>query len=110
MSTHNICFCREILKIFSTSHLLSVAILLLIYVFTACQCQEEGSISNICDDRTGQCRCKPNYVGQNCERCAPSFYRYPDCSRKYIDIKLTLVISITDNPNYFYLKPNILVT
>uniref|UniRef100_A0A8C3D588 Laminin subunit alpha 5 n=1 Tax=Corvus moneduloides TaxID=1196302 RepID=A0A8C3D588_CORMO len=34
-----------------------------------------------CDVDSGQCRCKPNIVGRQCDLCAPGYYHYPDCRR-----------------------------
>ncbi|XP_039575088.1 laminin subunit alpha-5 isoform X1 [Passer montanus] len=32
-----------------------------------------------CDVDSGQCRCKPNVIGRQCDLCAPGYYHYPDC-------------------------------
>lgn len=32
-------------------------------------------MSERCDPVTGQCQCRPNFVGLNCERCATGFWR-----------------------------------
>ncbi|XP_028307698.1 laminin subunit alpha-5 isoform X2 [Gouania willdenowi] len=46
-----------------------------------CNCSRPGvetpDIS--CDTLSGQCRCKDNVVGRQCDRCAPGFYGYPNC-------------------------------
>uniref|UniRef100_A0A8C0F1H4 Laminin subunit alpha-5 n=1 Tax=Bubo bubo TaxID=30461 RepID=A0A8C0F1H4_BUBBB len=34
-----------------------------------------------CDVDSGQCRCKPNIIGRQCDLCAPGFYHYPNCRR-----------------------------
>ncbi|XP_054701379.1 laminin subunit alpha-5 [Grus americana] len=34
-----------------------------------------------CDVDSGQCRCKPNVIGRQCDLCAPGFYHYPNCRR-----------------------------
>uniref|UniRef100_A0A8C9UHG8 Laminin subunit alpha-5 n=1 Tax=Serinus canaria TaxID=9135 RepID=A0A8C9UHG8_SERCA len=34
-----------------------------------------------CDVDSGQCRCKPNIIGRQCDLCAPGYYHYPDCRR-----------------------------
>ncbi|XP_034027667.1 laminin subunit alpha-5 [Thalassophryne amazonica] len=46
-----------------------------------CNCSHVGVVlPNIsCDTLSGQCRCKNNIVGRQCDRCAPGFYGYPDC-------------------------------
>ncbi|XP_067382208.1 laminin subunit alpha-5 isoform X2 [Channa argus] len=46
-----------------------------------CNCSQLGIISLdvSCDLLSGQCRCKNNIVGRQCDRCAPGFYGYPNC-------------------------------
>ncbi|KAM7405319.1 hypothetical protein PAMP_012591 [Pampus punctatissimus] len=46
-----------------------------------CNCSLPGiSSPDInCDTLSGQCRCKNNIVGRQCDRCAPGFYGYPNC-------------------------------
>ncbi|XP_010217993.1 PREDICTED: laminin subunit alpha-5 [Tinamus guttatus] len=34
-----------------------------------------------CDVDSGQCRCKPNIIGRQCDLCAPGYYHYPSCRR-----------------------------
>uniref|UniRef100_A0A8C3MQ95 Laminin subunit alpha-5 n=1 Tax=Geospiza parvula TaxID=87175 RepID=A0A8C3MQ95_GEOPR len=34
-----------------------------------------------CDVHSGQCRCKPNIIGRQCDLCAPGYYHYPECRR-----------------------------
>ncbi|XP_044207309.1 laminin subunit alpha-5 isoform X2 [Thunnus albacares] len=46
-----------------------------------CNCSRPG-ITNpdvSCDTLSGQCRCRNNIVGRQCDRCAPGFYGYPNC-------------------------------
>ena len=35
----------------------------------ACECNMYGSEGTTCDDATGQCQCKPHYVGRDCGMC-----------------------------------------
>uniref|UniRef100_A0A3B4YWT5 Laminin A chain n=1 Tax=Stegastes partitus TaxID=144197 RepID=A0A3B4YWT5_9TELE len=46
-----------------------------------CNCSRPGVVSPdvSCDTLSGQCRCKNNIVGRQCDRCAPGFYGYPNC-------------------------------
>lgn len=38
-------------------------------LFAACRCNVNGSFSEICHTRTGQCECKPNVQGRRCDEC-----------------------------------------
>lgn len=38
---------------------------------TACSCDQCGS--TVCDNRAGNCECKPNVEGSNCDRCMVRF-------------------------------------
>lgn len=40
---------------------------------TGCKCYPRGSEIPTCDIVTGQCRCKPNYVGLQCDNCQVNF-------------------------------------
>ncbi|XP_035998362.1 laminin subunit alpha-5 [Fundulus heteroclitus] len=46
-----------------------------------CNCSRPGIVSPdvSCDTDSGQCRCRNNVVGRQCDRCAPGFYGYPNC-------------------------------
>ncbi|XP_053520767.1 laminin subunit alpha-2 isoform X4 [Artibeus jamaicensis] len=39
-----------------------------------CHCNANGSFSEICHTRTGQCECRPNVLGQRCDRCKPETF------------------------------------
>ncbi|XP_072852967.2 laminin subunit alpha-2 [Pogona vitticeps] len=34
-----------------------------------CRCNVNGSFSEICNSKTGQCNCKPNVIGRRCDKC-----------------------------------------
>ncbi|XP_036446627.1 laminin subunit alpha-5 isoform X2 [Colossoma macropomum] len=46
-----------------------------------CNCSRPGVTAQDinCDTHSGQCRCKTNIIGRQCDRCAPGFYGYPNC-------------------------------
>uniref|UniRef100_A0AAQ6AGQ0 Basement membrane-specific heparan sulfate proteoglycan core protein n=1 Tax=Amphiprion ocellaris TaxID=80972 RepID=A0AAQ6AGQ0_AMPOC len=36
-----------------------------------CQCHTNGSVSEVCNKETGQCHCRENVVGRQCDECMP---------------------------------------
>ncbi|XP_077410264.1 laminin subunit alpha-5 isoform X1 [Vanacampus margaritifer] len=46
-----------------------------------CNCSQLGIVAPnfSCDTLSGQCRCKNNVVGRQCDRCASGFHGYPNC-------------------------------
>jgi laminin, alpha 3/5 len=44
-----------------------------------CQCDYHGSISFECEPFGGQCQCKANIIGRQCEACKTGYYGFPDC-------------------------------
>ncbi|XP_055695879.1 laminin subunit beta-1 [Lutzomyia longipalpis] len=43
---------------------------------TPCNCNPTGSLSKNCNDFGGNCQCKTNVVGRQCDRCAPGTYGF----------------------------------
>uniref|UniRef100_A0A8C3ATR1 Laminin subunit beta 1 n=1 Tax=Cyclopterus lumpus TaxID=8103 RepID=A0A8C3ATR1_CYCLU len=41
-----------------------------------CHCDPQGSLSTVCDPSGGQCQCRPNVVGRNCDRCVPGTFQF----------------------------------
>ena len=54
-----------------------------IYIFKACECNEEGSISNACNS-DGKCYCKDNIMGDKCDEPGHDYFSFPDVQRKFI--------------------------
>ena len=51
-----------------------------------CDCNLDGSLSNECDSRSGQCECKGDVTGRRCEACphrsiGPSLYSVLGCTK-----------------------------
>lgn len=44
-----------------------------------CACDYAGSTSFECEQFGGQCSCKANIIGRQCEACKTGFYGFPDC-------------------------------
>ncbi|XP_075996367.1 laminin subunit beta-3 isoform X2 [Genypterus blacodes] len=40
-----------------------------------CSCSPDGSVSELCDKLTGQCRCRPHFQGVTCDLCAGGYWR-----------------------------------
>ena len=50
------------------------------HILQPCDCDPYGSLDNNCDPLTGQCACKSDYNGTQCDSCLFGFYGFPDCS------------------------------
>lgn len=47
----------------------------------ACRCNERSTSG--CEMGSGRCICKPQFTGENCDRCADGYYYYPQCIREF---------------------------
>ena len=46
-----------------------------------CNCNMEGSTSEICNEETKHCYCKTRYItGWKCDTCHPGFMEFPKCN------------------------------
>ncbi|RVE61913.1 hypothetical protein OJAV_G00175350 [Oryzias javanicus] len=43
----------------------------------SCSCDERTTAS--CEMGSGRCICRPQFAGENCDRCADGYYLYPQC-------------------------------
>ena len=50
----------------------------LFFQISACNCNSQGSIDVLCNDK-GVCNCKANVVGSKCTECAAGYFNYPTC-------------------------------
>ena len=48
----------------------------------SCDCNIDGSLSFVCEPFGGQCRCKPNVIGRDCQKCRTGYYGFPNCKGK----------------------------
>ena len=47
---------------------------------SACDCNENGALGDLlCNTGDGQCNCKDNFGGRQCDECKDGFYQYPYC-------------------------------
>ena len=47
-----------------------------------CECNEEGSVDNTCDEVSGKCTCKEHIVGDKCDQSSEEYFGFPDPERK----------------------------
>ena len=52
---------------------------MLLYLSKDCGCSTSGSLSTICDEDFGNCACRPNYTGTQCDSCTEGYYGFPNC-------------------------------
>uniref|UniRef100_A0A182SYT4 Laminin EGF-like domain-containing protein n=1 Tax=Anopheles maculatus TaxID=74869 RepID=A0A182SYT4_9DIPT len=46
----------------------------MLFIFTDCNCHPKGSLGLTCSNKTGQCKCKPNIEGRQCNLCRKGFW------------------------------------
>lgn len=51
-----------------------------------CSCSSAGSSAPQCHLLSGQCPCREGFSGRSCDRCAPGYYGYPECSACGCDV------------------------
>ena len=62
--------------------------LFLLFQFSACNCDPDGSLGPYCDpvyarEVSGEdCICKPNIGGYKCDVCVGNTFNFPTCERK----------------------------
>ncbi|XP_043543539.1 laminin subunit alpha-3-like [Chiloscyllium plagiosum] len=44
-----------------------------------CQCNGKGATSPACNPFGGQCSCRPNVIGRQCNKCATGYFKFPNC-------------------------------
>ena len=50
-------------------------------------CNAEGAEDDWCNVGNGQCFCKDNIVGRQCDHCVEGFYGFPACVGMYVGDK-----------------------
>ena len=58
--------------------------LCLLFGFSACNCNAEGSNGDACDVN-GVCSCKANIINDKCDGCNTGFFKFPTCEGKLYD-------------------------
>ena len=56
-----------------------------------------GSERDVCHLVDGQCMCKANYAGRQCDQCTDGYFKYPDCDRCNCDPQGTHTICNKDD-------------
>lgn len=44
-----------------------------------CNCHKSGSLTQTCNRIGGDCRCRVNVIGKNCDKCKTGYYGFPRC-------------------------------
>ena len=54
---------------------------LILFHFSACNCNTQGSFGNTCNDN-GKCSCKANVINDKCDKCTAGYWNFPACEGK----------------------------
>ena len=66
-------------------------------LYTACDCDSQGSLTESCN-KSGMCICKSNNIeGEKCSKCAQNLYNFPNCIGKVV---FTLKLIFCHHVNY----------
>lgn len=53
-------------------------------VVSECECDPNGiEPDQSCNQKTGDCPCKNNFSGKQCDQCKDGYWNYPDCLCKH---------------------------
>lgn len=47
-----------------------------------CNCHKSGSLTQTCNRIGGDCKCRTNVIGKNCDKCKTGYYGFPRCRGK----------------------------
>lgn len=61
--------------------LCSIIVIYYKIIFVECDCNSIGALDNFCNITTGQCKCRPNTYGRECDQCRTGFWNFPNCQR-----------------------------
>ena len=57
---------------------------MILIFFSECECNEDGSVNELCDEASGKCTCNENVIGDKCTQCATEFWGLiSNCEGKY---------------------------
>ena len=55
------------------------------FFLSECECNEDGSVNELCDEASGKCTCKENVIGDKCTQCATEFWGIiSNCEGKHL--------------------------